>query len=466
MLRVFVAAIVLAMLFGAHAFAAQGPMGGDPVRSLTQGELDEWVPGLVAHVEAQSARKFTTRPVAKVVPRQALAEVYRARTLARRQRLLPNSGEAENALEAERVARSRVSKVFADYEREDRIIYVVDDGASRMQELASLTGAERDSVLTLLIVYELVEALLHQEKIESEDDVKPEEFERSLAVSAATCGARLFLTRRIAGELGDAGAMERFDRSKWKFELPSQSAAKPLQELVFVKGEAFIKHHFDAGGIEGVWAALRDIPKTEREIRNPGWKPAAGDPRMPDFKQAADRVRGLFKAPWDVMQADLPESALGGFLVGLEPADQEAIVKSGIGGRAVVANQENPRQFVTCAIVHVGDAGQVKKYIASLEPRTRLKTTRMMSIGATVSDVSVEELAEVAGDHRVQLHFSAELPGDAVQETTMVVARGRTIVEVSVISPKVDRQFMLDVVRAALNEPGAPSPEPAAAPRP
>ena len=411
MLRVFVAAIVLAMLFGAQALPAHGPMGADPIRSLTQAEVDEWMPGLVAHVEALSARKFTTRPVTKVVPRQALAEVYRARTLARRQRLLPNSGEAENALEAERVARSRVSNVFADYEREDRIIYVVDEGASRMQELAGLTGAERDSVLKLLIVYELIEALLHQEKIESEDDVKPEEFERSLAVSAATSGARLFLTRRVADAMGEADAMERFDRSKWKFELPPESAAKPLQELVFIKGEAFIKHHFRAGGIEGLWAALRNIPKTEKEIRNPGWKPAAGDSRIPDFKPAADRVRGLFKAPWDVMQADLSESALGGFLVGLEPADQEAIVKSGIGGRAVVANQQNPRQFVTCAIMHVGDAGQVKKYIASLEPRTRLKTTRMKSIGATVSDVSVEELAEVAGDHRVQLHFSAELLG-------------------------------------------------------
>ena len=48
----------------------------------------------------------------------------------------------------------------------------------------------------------------------------------------------------------------------------------------------------------------------------------------------------------------------------------------------------------------------------------------------------------------------------------MVVARGRTIVEVSAISPKVDRQFMLAVVRAALNEPGPPAPEPAVAPRP
>ncbi len=435
---------------------AQSPTNECLLQPVTQAEIDGWLPELTASLEKSTGRSFAAPPRVKVVAIEGLADALQPAILARRRQTLRNVDDIENVRESIRLAKSRASKRFSHYVRQDRTIYIVADGAARVPGLASLKAEERTPVFKLCVVYEMAAALLHQEKVESEEDIKPEDFERAVAVSAVSTGAMLFMTRRASADLGIAAAMEQFDRYR-KFELPQESEAKPLQDL-FIKGEEFINHHFKAGGAEGVWAVLHHLPRTEREIRQPGWKPAGGDQKLPDFKPAADRVQALFQAPWDSFQVEVSETLIGSFLTGMEPEDSEALLKSGVGGRLVMGRLDQPRQMLACAFVHVGDRTKIKSYIDSIRTRTEAKLTRMKSLGGTCTDVTVEQLGEVVGDHCLRVRFDAALGGQKVQEETLVVARGQTIIEVNAIAPSVDRQQVLDVLRAALNEePKAPA---------
>ena len=250
--------------------------------------LDAWVTEVRPRVERVAGRAFRTGTPVLATTNDELARIL-AKPIERdiraaRPGLIPVAARA-NAMS---LAYSIATRTLGVYAHEQRTIYVVPENIESITGTSEIPADLADRVLRLTIAHELVHALQDQHVGLSPRGANAASGEARQAFTAVVEGHAVWVTRRIAEQLGWTDAKQAIMKSA----LRSSGAPREPEVgetgmpgsmdpgLVYRAGADFIARRFELGGLEAVWMALRVPPTRTEDIRRPDQSgpPAFGHP--------------------------------------------------------------------------------------------------------------------------------------------------------------------------------------------
>jgi len=292
------------------------PVAIDSAEELTEEHLNALVRELVPLVEEAGGRTFEEVPHARLGRRSDLEAILEDEFLLIMGRMYDVPDYVLRQL-AERT-RASAPGVVGKYGVRTHVLYVSPEAVDAVTRGAGLPPSRAGDVARLVMAHEMAHALQGQEA-GLEDFESARDMEELDAVRGVTEGHANFVEKRVAEKLGLEEVTRALNLSQgWGDEGPADLGSFELW-AIYGQGMHFVEYQYERGGMERVWAVLREPPPSTTML----FRPETYAPTLPDPVDYTAAMSGveeeLTEGRWVAIHSRVGELTLRAESLGVDP---------------------------------------------------------------------------------------------------------------------------------------------------
>ena len=419
-------------------------------------------------VERATTSRYATRPTARISTVAEVAVVLRGEFAS----LVDASGPPDAA---ERGARVAAEMLVAKYEPATNRIHVVPAVVERMADALREPALLSESVMRVVLAHEAVHALDFPLRGWEAMRLRRRSPEAQRAFAACVEGHAQWVARQVAASWGLTPAFDAFTRSITALPPIEDPVLRLLSQTFaaeagfgYVAGLRFFQAVFDARGLAGVDAVLRDPPTSTRAIEHPEeyLDPSAVRP-SPDLEAALTTARPLLPAGWPSHTDRLLEGTLATGFLSLPEAERAHALDGYEEGRILTATPADGSAQVAVVVLRFRDPAAARAFLL-----VERRVSEAKDAAFTTGYVRV-----LSSTYRPGAGTGDALPGFTAEKTlamgekeirvsSQIFRSGRCTFEVGLVNVKdLPRERVDPVVDAAAKSVLEPSPVPVPAGR-
>lgn len=416
-------------------------------------------------VEAASGVTYTTRPTVRISTRKEVVAIL--------EKEFEPIASAVGGKEGIPESVATVSRgLLAKYALDGHVVHVIPENVAWVVETIGAKELAGEDALRVILVHECTHALDFPRFGWPELRPKWTTPDEQKAFGAVVEGHAQWVAEQVAETWGLRKAYEAFTASITWIPSGQNAAVEAVSKAMaaemgfaYVQGHAFVKAVFEARGLDGVLAILREPPRDTRSIENPALylTPGAADGSV-DLATLVGGFKPLVpEAGWKVQTSRVLQSAVRSQVEGL-PASEVAHVFDGYrDAQALVASDPSGSSQVIVFAILYDAPDQAQRFVRADAALSRIKDERLKTGNVRITSAVYAPGAGAGG----------RLPGTVVEKIVAVgpqtvpatihfTSVGRVALEISITGKsgltRAQVDAFLDAVERYVVDPAHPLP--------